>query len=165
MQKNNFDQVVAEIVQTDRRFDAKAYRFVREGLDFTLKLHKRAAGAAPRHVSGGELLEGLRQYTLKEFGPMGKMVLNEWGVNDCADFGRIVFNLVQKGVLGKSDNDRIEDFSEVFTFEEAFVKPFQPAPVPRRAPRSSAGGSRPRIAGGSADDARPSSPAPAEESE
>jgi uncharacterized repeat protein (TIGR04138 family) len=135
MQKNNFDQVVAEILQTDTRFDVQAYRFVREGLDYTLKLHKRTQGAAPRHVTGPELLEGLRQYTLKEFGPMGKMVLNEWGVSRCEDFGAIVFSLVQRGILGKSDNDKPEDFAEIFTFDEAFVKPFLPEKAPARAKR------------------------------
>jgi uncharacterized repeat protein (TIGR04138 family) len=135
MQKNNFDQVVAEIVKTDSRFDIQAYRFVREGLDYTLKLHKRTQGVAPRHVSGPELLEGLRQYTLKEFGPMGKMVLNEWGITRCEDFGAIVFNLVQRGILGKSENDKPEDFAEIFTFDEAFVKPFLPEKASARTKR------------------------------
>lgn len=141
MQKNNFDQVVAQIVQTDPRFDAQAYRFVREALDFTLKQYKRTHGTTPRHVSGPELLEGIRQFTLNEFGPMGKTVLNEWGVTRCEDFGAIVFNLVQHGILGKSENDKIEDFSSIFTFDEAFVQPFLPRPSPplrrRRASRKS----------------------------
>jgi uncharacterized repeat protein (TIGR04138 family) len=131
MQKSNFDQVVAEIVLEDARFDIQAYRFVREGLDFTLKLHKRNSGTTPRHVTGPELLDGIRQFTLKEFGPMGMMVLNEWGITECEHFGQIVFKLVQKGVLGKSDNDKPEDFSSTFTFEEAFVKPFLPISTPR----------------------------------
>lgn len=131
MQKSNFDQVVAEILLEDKRFDVQAYRFVREGLDFTLKLHKRNSGTTPRHVTGPELLDGIRQYTLKEFGPMGMMVLNEWGITECEHFGQIVFTLVQKGVLGKSENDKPEDFSSTFTFEEAFVKPFLPASSPR----------------------------------
>jgi uncharacterized repeat protein (TIGR04138 family) len=137
MQKNNFDQVVAEIVKTDPRFNAQAYRFVREGLDYTLKLHKRTQGTVPRHVTGPELLEGLRQYTLKEFGPMGKTVLNEWGITRCEDFGAIVFNLVQHGILGKSENDKPEDFAEIFTFDEAFVKPFLPKKTPARTKRPS----------------------------
>lgn len=131
MQKSNFDQVVAEIILEDKRFDVQAYRFVREGLDFTLKMHKRNSGSVPRHVTGPELLDGIRQYTLKEFGPMGMMVLNEWGITECEHFGQIVFKLVQKGVLGKSENDKPEDFSSIFTFEEAFVKPFLPASTPR----------------------------------
>jgi uncharacterized repeat protein (TIGR04138 family) len=129
MQKNNFEQVIQEIVRRDRRFDLTAYHFVRDALDFTIKAQKKAS-AANRHVTGPELLEGIRQFTLREFGPMSKFVLNEWGVGSCHDFGQIVFNLVQHGVLGKSDSDKVEDFSETYTFDEAFIKPFLPEPVP-----------------------------------
>ncbi len=131
MQRSNFDQVVQEIVQKDTRYDIHAYRFVREGLDYTLKSLKRSASTSnQRHVSGPELLDGIRHYTLREFGPMSKLVLNEWGVSTCQDFGQIVFNLVQHGVLGKSESDKLEDFSETFTFDEAFVKPFLPLRAP-----------------------------------
>ena len=127
MPKLNFDQVVDSILEKDSRYDAKAYTFVREGLDFTLKKGKRRGHAPNRHVSGTELLEGLREFTVREFGPMGKMVLNEWGVSSCEDFGAIVFNLVQTGIFGKSETDRLEDFAGVYTFDDAFVKPFLPA--------------------------------------
>lgn len=126
MAKMNFEDVVRGIVTEDSRFHPNAYLFVREGLDYTLKLQKRSRSTPPRHVSGAELLDGLRLFTLKEFGPMAKIVLNEWGITCCEDFGRIVFNLVQKGVLGTSESDKLEDFSEIFSFDEAFVKPFLP---------------------------------------
>lgn len=126
MQKNSFDQVVLQIVKTDPRYQAAAYRFVREGLDQTLKSLKRNAPATLRHVSGPELLEGIRLHALNEYGPMTKLVMNDWGIQTCEDFGQIVFNLVNNGVLGKSDSDKMEDFSAVYTFEEAFVKPFLP---------------------------------------
>lgn len=145
MQKNNFEAVVASIARDDKRYHISAYRFVRESLDYTLKTLKRTSPASQRHVSGPELLEGIKQYTLKEFGPMSKLVLNEWGINCCEDFGQIVFNLVQHGVLGKSDSDRLEDFSEIFTFDEAFVKPFLPekeGQVKRRSRKPATGKSR-----------------------
>lgn len=126
MQKNSFDQVVLQIVKTDPRYQAAAYRFVREGLDQTLKSLKRNAPATQRHVSGPELLEGIKHHALDEYGPMTKLVMNDWGIETCEDFGQIVFNLVNNGVLGKSESDRLEDFSAVYTFEEAFVKPFLP---------------------------------------
>lgn len=131
MQKTNFEQVVEQICMEDDRFHPEAYSFVREGLDQTLKNLKRSEGAgAGKHVSGPELLEGLRRFTLEEFGPMGRLVLNEWGLNHCRDFGQIVFNLVQHNVLGRSDSDSIEDFREIYTFDEAFEAPFRPDPVP-----------------------------------
>ena len=57
---------------------------------------------------------------------MSKAVLNEWGLKVTDDFGQVVFNLVNASVLGKNDTDSPSDFKNVFTFEEAFVKPFEP---------------------------------------
>jgi len=109
------------VLQKDCRYKAEAYIFVREGLDHTVrKLEK------PRHVSGQELLEGMREYALQEYGPVTKRVLSEWGINECVDFGNIVFNLVNEGLLGKTEEDSIEDFREGYDFHEAFIKPFRP---------------------------------------
>lgn len=128
MEKLNFTDAVDEIVRTDGRYNRETYYFVREGLDYTVKLLKHEQRRGPRHVSGQELLHGLRRYALDQFGPMAKTVLDHWGVRRCEDFGAIVFRLVDKGVLGKTDQDRPEDFSGGYDFDEAFVKPFQPTP-------------------------------------
>ena len=129
MQNLDFAEVVALICKEDARFDRKAYDFVRHGLDYTVKeLKKKDSSRATRtlHVSGGELLDGLRAFALDQYGPLAKTVLNAWGVNSCADFGDIVFNLIEYNVFSKTENDRKEDFTEVFSFEDAFVKPFKP---------------------------------------
>jgi uncharacterized repeat protein (TIGR04138 family) len=140
MQKQNFTEAIEEIVALDRRYDAEAYSFVREGLDFTVKMLKKSAHGAPehRHVSGQELLEGLRRYALEQFGPMTKTVLDYWGIRQCADFGELVFNMVEKGVLGKTDKDSREDFKSGYDFEEAFVRPYRPTkrPAARRSHRA-----------------------------
>jgi uncharacterized repeat protein (TIGR04138 family) len=132
MQKPNFGESVDEILGRDNRYDRDSYYFVREGLDFTLKLLKKQhhSQASHRHVSGQELLEGLRRYALDQFGPMAKTVLDYWGVRRCEDFGEIVFNMVEKGILGKTEQDSREDFRGGFDFDEAFVRPFQPAARP-----------------------------------
>lgn len=131
MQKLNFTKIIDSITKEDPRYEAAAYHFVREGLDHTLKTLRRSPqGPQHGHVSGRELLEGLRAHTLGEFGPMSKMVLNEWGIYTSRDFGHIVFNLVQSGILGKSDTDSIDDFNEIWSFDEAFVKPFLPTKNP-----------------------------------
>jgi uncharacterized repeat protein (TIGR04138 family) len=143
MQNPDFSEIVALICKEDPRFDRKAYDFVRLGLDHTVKeLRKKDAARAEksRHVSGPELLDGLRVYALDQFGPLAKTVLNTWGVRRCRDFGDIVFNLIEYNVFSKTDNDRREDFSDVFDFEEAFVKPFQPARPPRGASAAEAFG-------------------------
>jgi uncharacterized repeat protein (TIGR04138 family) len=129
MAKINFAEVVQQICESDLRFSSDAYHFVQEGLNHTLKSLKRGGQHAHRHVSGQELLHGLREFALKEYGPMSKAVLNEWGIKTTDDIGQIVFNLVNAGVLGKNDTDSPGDFKNVFTFDDAFVKPFIPRNV------------------------------------
>jgi len=130
MQQPNFNEVVSLICKEDSRFNRKAYDFVRLGLDQTVKeLRKKDGGRAERsrHVTGAELVEGLRVYALEQFGPLAKTVLNAWGVRRCRDFGDIVFNLIEYKVFSKTESDRPEDFADIFDFDEAFVRPFQPA--------------------------------------
>jgi uncharacterized repeat protein (TIGR04138 family) len=126
MAKINFAEVVEQICAKDTRYSLDAYHFVQEGLNHTLKGLKRGSQHAHRHVSGQELLHGLRDFALKEYGPMSKAVLNEWDIRTTDDFGQVVFNLVNAGVLGKNETDSPSDFKNVFTFDEAFVKPFEP---------------------------------------
>ena len=129
MAKINFSEVVDQICEKDLRFSPDAYHFVQEGLNHTLKSLKRGGQHTHRHVSGQELLHGLREFALKEYGPMSKAVLNEWGIKTTDDIGQIVFNLVNASVLGKNDTDSPNDFKNVFTFDDAFVKPFVPRNV------------------------------------
>jgi uncharacterized repeat protein (TIGR04138 family) len=125
MKKLGFPEALQQILKEDARFDEHAYLFIREALDFTIKLFSKPVEGAGRHVSGAELLEGIRQFSLKEFGPMAKTVLNNWGIKKCEDFGEIVFNLVDKGVLGKTEQDKKEDFAGGYDFDEAFRQPFK----------------------------------------
>ncbi len=129
MQKTSFAEAIEEIIAHDPRFDRDAYQFVREALDFTVKILKKNPQGPPahRHVSGQELLDGIRRHALDQFGPMSKTVLEHWGIKQCEDFGSIVFNMVEKGILGKTEKDSREDFKGGYSFEEAFVRPFQPA--------------------------------------
>jgi uncharacterized repeat protein (TIGR04138 family) len=130
----DFNEIVNLICKEDARYDRKAYSFTREGLDFAVKeLKKRDADRSRQslHVSGAELLQGIRAYALDQFGPLSLTVLNSWGITRCGDFGEIVFNLIEYNVFSKTENDRREDFAEVYTFEDAFVKPFLPK-NPRR---------------------------------
>ncbi|HBA85046.1 MAG TPA: hypothetical protein DCZ95_13215 [Verrucomicrobia bacterium] len=127
MRKPTFEQALEQILKEDRRYHEHAYEFLREGLDFTMKALAKPAEGEARHVSGQELLQGLRRFALQEFGPMAKTVLHRWGITRCEDFGEIVFNLVDKGVLGKNERDSRQDFTGGYDFEEAFRKPFHPA--------------------------------------
>lgn len=129
-QDPDFAEIISLICKDDPRFDRKAYDFVRSGLDQTVKeLRKKDVSRAERskHVSGSELLEGLRAYALDQFGPLTLTVLHSWGLRRCSDFGEVVFNLIDYNVFSKTENDRREDFADTYDFEDAFVKPFQPA--------------------------------------
>ncbi len=135
MQDLEFTEIVGLICKEDARFDRKAYPFVRQALDQTVKELKRKnpeRTGKSQHVTGGELLHGIRVYALEQFGPLTKTVLGQWGITRCSDFGDIVFNLIEYNVFSKTENDRREDFSDLYDFDEAFVKPFAPT-RPRRA--------------------------------
>src|SRR5205809_3600530 len=127
MQKIGFTEALDSIVASDSRYQREAYIFLRDALDFTTKQQKKVKGTTVRHVSGPELLEGVRQYALKEFGPLVITVFDSWGIRSCEDIGHMVFNLIGAGIFGKTEQDSIEDFKNVYDFEEAFVKPFAPA--------------------------------------
>jgi uncharacterized repeat protein (TIGR04138 family) len=126
MQKIGFAETLDSIVTSDPRYQRDAYVFLRDALDFTTKQQKKTKGVSVRHVTGPELLDGVRRYALKEFGPMVMTVFDNWGIRSCEDIGNIVFNLIGAGVFGKTEEDSIEDFKNVYDFEEAFVKPFAP---------------------------------------
>jgi uncharacterized repeat protein (TIGR04138 family) len=127
MQKIGFAEALDSIVASDPRYQRDAYVFLRDSLDFTTKQQKKVKGATVRHVTGPELLGGVRQYALKEFGPLVMTVFDNWGIHSCEDVGNMVFNLIGAGIFGKTEEDSIEDFKDVYDFEEAFVKPFAPA--------------------------------------
>lgn len=126
MQKIGFAEALESVVGSDPRYQRDGYIFLRDALDFTTKQQKKVKGVSVRHVTGPELLDGVRHYALKEFGPMVMTVFDNWGIRSCEDVGHMVFNLIGAGVFGKTEQDSIEDFKNVYDFEEAFVKPFAP---------------------------------------
>ena len=110
---------IETIRSRDGRYHADAYLFVIDAVEAVL-----IEIAQMRHISGSELCRGLRGLAKERFGPMAKEVLNFWGVRATEDFGNIVFNLVDAGLLRKTELDRIEDFIDVFDFSEAFERDY-----------------------------------------
>ncbi|MCR4337062.1 MAG: hypothetical protein NUV91_04565 [Candidatus Omnitrophica bacterium] len=109
------DDILQEIGEQDPRYKQEAYEFVLESLSYAQKRFRR-----PKHVNGKELLEGMKILLMEKFGPMTMTVLNHWGICSTEDFGNIVFNLVEKKVLSKTDDDQIESFKNVFDFQKVF---------------------------------------------
>jgi uncharacterized repeat protein (TIGR04138 family) len=126
MQKEQFEQAITRIRSRDKRFEREAYFFLKEALDYTVQDISTQARENSKHVSASQLLHGFRDLALKEFGPMAATLFNEWGIQSCGDIGDMVFLLIKEGVFGKQDNDRPEDFIEIFSFESVFVTPFLP---------------------------------------
>jgi uncharacterized repeat protein (TIGR04138 family) len=91
-----------------------------DALSYTQKRLKE-----PRHITGEELLKGIKNLLMKEFGPMTMTVLKYWGIQTTEDFGNIVFNLVENKVLSKTHEDNIEEFKDVFDFEDVFKRGYK----------------------------------------
>ena len=126
--KRDFNAIIKAIQADDSRYSSGAYYFLREALDYTIKISfdNEESSELSQHISGQELLEGIKDFALERYGPMAFELFKSWGVNNCKDFGNIVFNLVECQVLGKNDSDTPEDFEKGYNFKETFLNPFAP---------------------------------------
>ena len=109
------NNIVEEICGKDGRYREDAYEFVMEALSYSQKKFRRS-----KHVNGVELLQGMKELLLDKYGPMTLAVLNHWGIRTTEDFGHVVFNLVERKVLSKADEDTFEIFRAGYDFEEVF---------------------------------------------
>ncbi len=123
--QDKFEEGLSRVVDADPRYRMDAYLFIYQALDYTQAMLERGG-----HVSGKELLEGIRKLNLQEFGLMANTVLESWGVKTTDDFGEIVFNLVENGLLKKTDQDTRREFKNVYSFDEAFDQSFNIAADP-----------------------------------
>lgn len=115
------DERILTIVKKHGRYAAEAYAFVFDALEYTL----RKRGGQRRHVSGPEIMEGVRALALETFGFLARDVLRRWGVTTTDDFGEIVFHLIAEDLLQKTADDRKDDFAGLFDFGEAFDAAFE----------------------------------------
>jgi len=125
----SFRDDLAGVLARDHRYTIQAYAFVFEALEFTKGLRKRSPvktkgrkrpSAAPRHVTGRELCEGVRTLALENYGMMALTVLGLWGIHSTSDLGELVYNLIASGDLEKTPTDSRADFDDVFDFEASF---------------------------------------------
>ncbi len=111
----DFYKKIEKIISRDGRYKADAYEFVMQGLWFTQKKLKKDG-----HVNGRELSEGLKGMGIERYGPMAKAVFKHWGITVTDDFGEIVFNMIEDGLMRKTDDDSRQDFKGVYDFDQAF---------------------------------------------
>jgi len=127
---STYQSRLTDVVQRDPRFAYEAYEFVFVALSHTQKILGRVPADDGRipgpeyHVSGQELVQGIRDLALREFGLMARVVLRLWGINRTADFGDIVFNLVQENLMSKTEQDSRADFEDVFDLDQALTQEF-----------------------------------------
>lgn len=126
-------RALARLLEQDRRYRLEAYQFVREALAYAHEVMKipqqnLAEGMSEseaRHLTGPQLCEAARQYAIDQYGLLSRIVLRNWGIHSTGDIGEIVFNLIRIKQMRKSDNDRREDFENVYDFETAFEPVFE----------------------------------------
>jgi uncharacterized repeat protein (TIGR04138 family) len=123
---------LAELVRRDPRYAYEAYEFVFAALAHTQQLLGKQPPADPpaqaeahHHVSGPELLEGIRDLALQEFGLMARTVFRMWGIDRTDDFGEIVFNLIDAELMSKTDHDSRRDFHGVYDLDQALVNGYR----------------------------------------
>lgn len=106
------------VAERHSKFKFEAYSFVMGALNHTLsKLEK------PRHLSGQEFCEGIREFAISQYGPLTLLVLEHWGITRTHDFGEMVFALVDEGLMSKTPEDSVTDFDDVYDFRDAFARP------------------------------------------
>ena len=94
---SNLEDRLKDVVCRDGRYHVNAYRFVYEAHDYTVKQFEKK-----RHISGRELLDGIKNLALEQFGALAIMVFDVWGIRKTNDFGNIVFNLVEAELMSRS---------------------------------------------------------------
>lgn len=109
------DDVLARIRARGERYHERSYLFVLATIEY---LQSRLD--ARRHVTGAELAWACRDFARDQFGLLAQHVLAHWGVTRTEDFGRIVFTLVEVGLLVTQPGDQEGDFDGVYQFADAF---------------------------------------------
>jgi uncharacterized repeat protein (TIGR04138 family) len=110
----NFFRKIEEIRNSDSRYSPDAYEFVMQALWFTQKKLKQAG-----HINGRQLLEGIRKFAIQQYGPLAKAVFGHWGIKTTNDLGEIVFNMIDAGLMRKTETDKKSDFDNVYAFDLA----------------------------------------------
>ena len=116
-----------DLALRDGRYSHEAFSFLFESLDWAVRLAgKEGAEDTERHVTGRQLLEGMRAHAAELFGPLAAPVWRGWGIQATLDWGNVVFLLVEAGLLNQQETDSLDDFRGGFDFDEAFVRGYKP---------------------------------------
>ncbi len=110
-----------------RSFHPCAYKFVFAALRFIQEqLGRDRSSEKTGHITGAELLEGVRQLGLQQYGMLCPAVFRKWGILSTDDIGHIVFKMIEDGEMRKTSDDRLDDFLGVYDFTRVFVDEYEP---------------------------------------
>ncbi len=112
------------IAGEDGRYNAMALKFVYEGLGVTIE-KIRSDQVEKRHISGGELSNGLADLAMERWGRLARLVLNRWGVHTTRDLGEIVYLMIANNWMTAQQDDKLDDFDDIYDFERVFEKDFK----------------------------------------
>lgn len=121
-------------IAAQTRYPIDAFHFVRRGLDYTVhQIHANPEKLPEeqRHVSGRQLSYGLRDFALDQYGLLAKTVLSRWRIQRTSDFGRVVFAMVEGGLMQATERDSVRDFDGVYDLSEALEGVIPLNKVPR----------------------------------
>lgn len=122
-----YEQTLQDVVEHLEKYPLEAFHFVQQGLGYTVeKVHGELTDPnADRHVCGDQLCDGLREYALMKWGLLARVVLQRWNITSTYDFGRIVFGMIDHGLMHRTEEDSIEDFRDVYDFRSTFEAGYQ----------------------------------------
>ena len=109
------DDILSRIRARGGQYHERAYLFVLGTIEF---LQNRLE--VRRHVTGPELAWACRDFARQQFGLLAPSVLSHWGITRTEDLGRIVFTLVEVGLLVTQPGDSESDFEGVYQFADVF---------------------------------------------
>ncbi len=120
MSKHQALKSLEELAQLSGKYPVDAFIFVREGLQYTIRKLGKISQGGCKHITGRQLCYGLKDYAIHKWGLLALTVLKQWNIKTTRDFGNIVFMMVDAGWMAKTDEDKIEDFDDVFDFAIEF---------------------------------------------
>ena len=106
------------ILSEDPRYDIQAYDFVNEALTRTIEKIKKGRPPGQRHLTGAELLTGILEFAVAQYGDLAAEVMEYWNLNRGSDVGNVVYNMIRHGIMSASPEDKQEDFDCVGSIPE-----------------------------------------------
>jgi len=116
------DKSAEQVIREDGRYPPEAFVFLNEALAKAVKdTHgEQPSAGGQHHVTGRQICIAMRELATEKWGQMARAVLSKWNIGATIDLGNMVYLLIDHGFMKKTDEDSVEDFRDVFDFDEAF---------------------------------------------